>query len=406
MEPVALFTLVSEIHHGPLVVGEAPEGGIKPAVAVVKTVIDPTSCAQPDLKKIFDELPELASIEGHTTIHFAGEVVSRFTMPAFQRTFGKEEEKIDVRWDGLTYSVNVAPGFKRFNGVWNTPGLEIVGKNGRITAKDMVSEFSGDRETISDLSMGELSFRLGSCQITGEGAKSSSLNGLKVTFSIRPASSDSANFSLLVEMEQMKLADKVYGPAVLEFQINNLDAGALSKIQSVLQETQSKLESHSQDEVNALMLPKYLEILTTLLKKSPEIEIRKLSIKTENGNLTGSLKIGIDGSSNFVLNPLALINSLTAHAEINVAEGLLRNTLELVNKNKVLEETKSAGGASGQSDEEVNATVKATIDGQLATMESERFLVKENQNYKASASYQKGTMMLNGRDIPLGNLLH
>ncbi len=154
-----------------------------------------------------------------------------------------------------------------------------------------------------------------------------------------------------------------------------------------------------------MMLGRYLEVLPELLKKSPEIEITKLEVKTSEGDFTGKAKVSFDGAkSDASQNILAMANAITANAELKAGEGLVRRVAVSMMRDKIAAEQKEQGGEA-PSDKEIDAITSGMIDEQLSALVAQNVLVKEAGNYMASASYKAGQMVLNGRPLSLQNLL-
>jgi len=165
------------------------------------------------------------------------------------------------------------------------------------------------------------------------------------------------------------------------------------------------------------MLARYMEILPALLKKSPEIEIKQLTLKTSLGDLTGTARLAFDGTkAGAVQDVLALITGLTVQVDVKIGEGLLRNALTGIMEAEVLAELEEleteipdeesdelASTLPGQ--EEIRALVAERIDEQLAALTEQKILVKEDRTFSAKASYEGGQITLNGRPLSLQDLI-
>jgi uncharacterized protein YdgA (DUF945 family) len=403
------ITLAHDITHGPFPLGKSSDGSLllKPLMAIIETRVVVSPEFRSTLEQLYGQIPEIGSMRDYTLIHLDGGGEENFTIPAFQHTFGKEE-KFTVDWKGLFLQFSFSPDLKGFKGSWNIPGLEIGGKGGELKVGRMKSTFDV-YEAISGLSLGDVSFGLESVEILDrqEAAKPSSLlmRGFSINVSNK-VSGDIVNGIMAVRTDQLKLDDMRYGPAVFELALRNLDAASMARVQQIARETQAQLPPKSAGAIDMqLMLAKYAEILPGLLKKSPELEITQLSVKTAEGDFTGQAKIAIDGTkAENTQNLLMMINAITAQAELKVGERLLHSVARMTMKDKIIAEKQEQDGIA-PTDQEIGAAASAVLNEQLQGLTAMNLIVKENDSYSAKASYKAGEVVLNGRQLPLQDLM-
>jgi uncharacterized protein YdgA (DUF945 family) len=338
-EELVGFTLVHDIRHGPLPLGESPYGKtqLKPVLAIIETRIELSPETQVKLKKIFNELPEIASMKNYTTLSLGGDGEMRLVIPAFHQTVGKDE-KVAVNWKGLTANMAFTADLKKFTGSLSAPGLDAVGDDGHLGINDLASTFD-IHEGIKGLFLGDVSFDLAHLEFAekknGEG-KRFSMDGLKMRTSSQ-AVTDTINYSMTVRIDRAMTHDTQYGPGGCELELRKLDAASLAKLQQVFQELQAQFPHRSVEEINQMMLAKYTEILPELVKKSPEIEITRLSLKTPDGDFLGKAKIVLDGTNAAAINnPLFLLSAVTAHAEFTVTDRLFQRIQETSHRKEII----------------------------------------------------------------------
>jgi uncharacterized protein YdgA (DUF945 family) len=399
--------LVHNITHGPFPLGKSADtkGPFRPVMALIETSIIFSPEAQSRLAELWTQIPEIASMRDSTVIYLDGSGEERLFIPAFQRTFGNQE-KVAVDWKGLSFQADFTADLRAFKGSVGVPGVAVSGKDFDVRIENLRSAFN-THESLSGLWLGEASFALAGLDFTSKlepKSQSMFLRGFNVNTSSK-ASGDVINSSVAVRTEQLKLDEVQTGPGVLEMEFRNLDATSLARLQQAIREEHARPRQQSAEAGKAMAFVRYMEILSGLLKKSPEIEVTKLDVKTALGDFTGKAKIAFDGTKlESSPNLLTLALALSAQAECAAGEDLLRSMATAIMKDQIIGEFQEPDGTA-PSDTEVDEIASARVDEQLEELMAQGILVRENGNYKASASYQAGQMVLNGRPLSLQNLL-
>jgi uncharacterized protein YdgA (DUF945 family) len=397
-------TLAQDISHGPFPFGKPADekGKFRPVMAIIETRIMFSPETQDRLAEFLTQVPEIASMRDYTTIYLDGSGEERLLIPAFQRTFGKED-KINVDWKGLSFQVSFRGDLKGFNGFLSAPGSAFSAKDFDFKIEGVQSAFK-THEGLSGLWLGEASFNLSRLAFTAKQEpkpQAMLIRGFSASTS-STASGDIVNSLIAIRAEELELAERHYGPGVFEMEFRNLDAASLTKLQQAVREQQTQPRQKSAE---AEMLARYTEILSGLLKKSPEIEVKQLDVKTTLGNFTGKARIAFDGTqSDSPLNLLTLAGALTAQVEFVVGERVLRDVVKEMMSAQIIADFQEMEGTA-PSDTEINEIASARVDEQLETLMAQGILVEENGNYKSSASYQAGQIILNGRPLSLQDLL-
>jgi uncharacterized protein YdgA (DUF945 family) len=414
-QPIKL-TLDHDITHGPFPIIKSAQGDsqFKPLMAVfdTKIVLPPETQAQ--FKEVLAQVPEIGSIRDQTTLYLDGNGEEKFVVPPLKRTFG-DEDKVTVDWKGLTLQVNFTSDLKGFKGTLNVPGVELVAKDINLKVKEMKSAFNM-QEGVSGLSLGDASLSLADLEFAeNQEAKTTTfhLRGFSVNTSNK-AAGENINSLLAVRTDQMKLEDVQYGPGVFELEFRNLDAASLAKLQKMLRDVDAQpQQQQSEEATEALSLAKYGEILAGLLRKSPEIEITKFDVKTTEGDFTAKAKVSFDGTKTGPdFNILALANAISAQADCKVGERLLRRLISATTKDKILAEMKEKSGDDDSDldselpdEKELNALVSSAVEEQLSGLMQQGLLQKADGEYRSSASYKAGQIVLNGRPLSLQDLM-
>jgi uncharacterized protein YdgA (DUF945 family) len=406
VQPVQL-TLVHDITHGPFPFWKWPgrEWQFKPVMAIIETGIALSPETHDQLAGIYAQIPEIASTRDYTVIALDGSGEENLLIPAFQHTLGNED-KVAVDWKGLSLRVNFTADLKGYSGTLSVPGLEAVGKDLDVKIKELKCSFNS-HEGLSGFSLGEGSFDLAHLEFVDR--KETEPHSFLITGfsanSASKASGDNVNISVALRTDQVKLDEKRSGSGAFDMELRNLDAASLAKLEQIVGSHQTLPADQSSEALRMMMLARYMEILPGLLKKSPEIEIRRLELKTTDGDFTGKLKVAFDGSKpDATQNLLMLANAITAEVEFKVSEHLLRRAATVLLKDKMVEEWDEEEEET-PSEDEISAAASAGIDEQLSALQAQGIIVREDGNYRASARYESGKLVLNGRALSLKDLM-
>ncbi len=411
--------LIQDLTHGPFPISRLGESESRwqPVMAVIETRLAPGSELENQFTRLWSQFPELATLRDYSVLYLDGKYRERLVMPPFQRTFDPDEP-VAVNWKGLSLQLDFTNDLKDFSGSLNMQGIEARSKELTLQLGELKLSFTTN-EGISGLWLGESSFSLVSLEVTLDQdtePQSLQLQGLSVD-TATSATGDNINSQLGIRTDLLKFDEHRYGPGNFEIEFRNFDAPALALLQESLSEETSQSGQPPATTDQMKMLAKYMEILPALLKKSPEIEIKRLTLKTSLGDLTGTARLAYDGTkAGAVHDVLALIAGLTVQVDVKIAEGLLRNALTGIEEAEVLAEleeleTEPPDGESEELEsalpgaEEIRALVADRIDEQLATLTEQKILVKEDHTFSVKASYEGGQITLNGRPLSLQDLV-
>jgi uncharacterized protein YdgA (DUF945 family) len=224
--------------------------------------------------------------------------------------------------------------------------------------------------------------------------------GFNMTASSDPGAGDTVDCRLGMKLEKAGVENVPYGPADFRLDLRKLDAASLMKIQQVGKETMEQQAKGADEIFNAMAVTRVVSILTTMLKKSPEIEISQLSFVTGEGNFAGKMKIVFDGNATYSLDhPLTLLSALSAQAEATAKDQLIE---------KILTEVYMKDLSSEDDETDKTALQKQAADMVQETLKNlmkEKIILKVNEEYKSSAKYEKGQLTLNDLKIPLQDFL-
>jgi uncharacterized protein YdgA (DUF945 family) len=438
------------ICHGPFPLGNMKD--FKPVVAVIRTTVQSFPELMGNAKEFFDKFPELKNTENRTTVFLSGETESDLTVPAFRRPV-PGDKKIDVVWEGLSAHFTLTEGLKSTTGSIKAPGLQITDPEGSFTMKGAQAVVNL-RQGVRNLNLGDISFEVSSIDFKGTGGKepdSFSANRIKYEMNLKDAGNDCIDAGFTVRVDQAKTVDKTVGPAQINLVFRKLDAESIEKFQAANNALQLQPPA-SAEEVQQRMLANYMLLLGGLIKKSPELELTEVKFAMPEGNFSGKAKVVfIDPKGSIADNPLLLLNSVVAEAECSAQESLARyiaaNVLkgmpepdtagpevaEPAKPGSEVAESEESGSEVAESEESEEAeseapkaaeppkterqkaesaktappkieSVDERVSRTLDQLVQQDLIVKDGGNYKSTASYRAGKVVLNGRTIPLEHL--
>jgi uncharacterized protein YdgA (DUF945 family) len=386
------FALTHEIQHGPVLFGKSADdrSQLKTAAAAMETSVALT----PETQKLLQENVGISfdpsSIKVYTTVHFGGGVDSQLIVPAFQQAVQKEGGE-SVKWEKLVADSTCSGEFKSCKASLSEPGFEVISQSTRVIMNNLTLACDF-REGISGLIFGDAAWEIAKIEYTNTEAKDLKhflLTGMSMKTSTKE-SGDNISSSLGIRFDRSEADDAEYGPGNLSLEFRNLDAASVAKLRQALRDMQNQNSQQPDVQPDQMLFARYMEILPGLLKKSPEIELSELSLKSSKGDFLGKAKIAFDGSkSALVQNPLMILNAVAIHAEFSVTEGLLEGIMGTRFEQEVAEEREQTDEAPYE-EAELKALGTEKAREQLQGLVAQQILIHEGGKYKATASYLNG----------------
>jgi uncharacterized protein YdgA (DUF945 family) len=217
-------------------------------------------------------------------------------MPGIESEEGGQGEKL--KWEGLTGDVKFSPEFKDVDTGLKSPGLHIAGKDSDVTITGLEAEskikYVGPENKYP---VGDINFTVGGIVVKSKDENSGEYDNFSITgIGLTGTSTESEGIldsTHSLGFKELDAGGSKYGPGGYELAIRNIDMASWVQIQELLKKNQNASQT---EEERALFMSELMKIVPGLIKKSPEIELTKLSIKT-SGSLDGHLKISVDGSN-------------------------------------------------------------------------------------------------------------
>lgn len=228
---------------------------------------------------------------------------------------------------GMKSDVNISSGLETVDGNLAIDGASFIKNQMKALLGKVTSDYKLHR-TDTGLYLGEASLSLPSLVITENAQQVFALDKFDAhSKSDITAGLFESHFN--VSLAKMMAQGKVYGPAVLEMSLTNLDAEVLAKINDDLNQMQ-QAQSIERQQALFTLLPQ----LPKLLGKGAHFEISKLSVVlpagTIEGNLTLSLPKGDAG------NPFQLMQKIQGHGQVKIPVAVMKSFVKAAVKQKLL----------------------------------------------------------------------
>jgi uncharacterized protein YdgA (DUF945 family) len=388
--PVTISVL-HRISHGPLPLDDGFQ--FQPVLARVKSqasIVLPAG------------LPKLQSINGNTTVYLAGNSQTTLDMPPTKATAA---DGTAIDWRGLTGSFETSADFKSTKGSLTAPLLNVTGGDGKGVSLSKLRVTVDQQKGASGFDVGTLGVALDKLSVDAA-AGSTAIDGLNVTTTTRE-SAGSLESGASFHFKEVATGDSRQGPGQINIQIRKLDIPTLTKFRTEVQALRK--QKMPQEQVNMMVLGKTLELLGNLAKKSPELEITKLSFKTADGEVTGKAKFVLDGSQLDVSgNPMLMLRALSGEGELSLPDALVRllaredvkRDIEALKKSGKLKKHEIAK-LTPKRIEMITQEALKQLPQYRDSVVTRLKLVPDGPNYKVVGVLKNGQIMVNNEPIAL-----
>lgn len=331
-----------------------------------------------------------------TTIPVRGGGVMLLALPPFQ--LGAPDGG-RLEWHGLR-------GELRFDRDWQHLLLDLNAAGARLSAggqrADKTIEFQ-DLRLRADLREGAAGYPLGETVLTLARFALGPLaaEGLRLASQTR-AAGEHVTLALAHRLEAVHAGGERLGPGELDLELRRLDAAALRKFEQALQELRRKRLPAEQ--ANLIGAGKVLELIATLARQAPELEVTTLRLQTAGGELSGRARFVLDGRSlDLGANPMLLLTALSGELELTLPPGMIAPLLApLILKD--IEASRAAGRLTAEEAARLTPAVLAQVTDQalplyLPRHPYTRFLVREAGRYRLRAEWRQGRLLVNGEPV-------
>mgnify|MGYP001811785449 CR=1 FL=1 len=389
-----------EIWHGPLPFGQSSDGRwhFKPMSAVVETSVDRTKPPSGLIGDVFAHCPELYDSFELTEFDFAGNGLSNYSVPGFERSFGEGDETITLDWQGMNGVATIDKSMKNIKGNVTIPSVRILTETSRVESSNIRSSYRVF-EDFGGLLLGNVTLDAATMSLSSNQGKTE-LND----FQFRNAAQleeDTVSYSISIGIETIMTAGETYGPAGFELDFTGLDAATILKVQKQLQTIQAEVKALTEEEISNRIFAIYADALPELIKRDPEIKLNYLNMTGPTGEFWSQGVIRFTNPGGRKINDMqSFLATIRASSDSQVSKDLLRNILTgLISEQ--LAEAKEAGQLGDISVEQLIVMAEGASIEQLNKLVADGAIVDEGKNYRALFKFEKREATLNGKPLQL-----
>ena len=394
--PGASVSVLHRISHGPLPLDDDFQP--LPLLARVKSQI---SVSLPGGLK-------LPPMNGKSTVYLAGNSTTRIDMDAYKKPAPKagEVEPFELEWKGMSGDFTLSADYKNLKGEMRAPLLQFAFQNGSFSLSK-IQVNADTQESASGLDVGSMA--LGADKFVMDDKSKNdqiSIDGLRLSSDTQEAGGN-VNSTVSFQFRGLEAGGVKQGAAQINMQLRKVDVATLVKFKKEVRELRK--QKMPPEQVNMMVLGKTMELLGQLAKKSPELEITKLSFKAEDGDVTGRAKFVLDGSQLDVSgNPMLMLKALSGEGEVNLPDSIVRLLAE-PDVRRDIEALKTSGKLSAKEIAKLAPKRIAAITTQALrdlpqykeNVVTRLRLVKEGANYRIVAALKDGQLRVNNEPLQL-----
>ena len=284
-KPPYVMTVVSDIHHGPVIFGVSDHPVFASSV-VVTTVEFPHDLDAP-LHFYFGDKPPVRLT---TTVAFDGASNTHIFSPAYNGP--SQDGRLTVSWKGMvgdSASTGIAPGAK-ITSSFKAPGLVVKGQGGIVEFQSFAASGEG-HDPKSGLFLGHAMISLAKLQldVPSQDAPNTHLMLSGLSFSDDVAPKDHMlTMKLGARVKDIEVADQHYGPGQYDMALRNLGEKVVAEYVKTMRDLRGMQTRGVQNAKAMIELRRRLMGLANeFLKSSPQFEIGRASLGTKRGRDRG-----------------------------------------------------------------------------------------------------------------------
>lgn len=391
------LSLVSHIRHGPLLYEVA--GSPELVYAVVDTTVELPHALEGPLRRYFgDREPVRAT----TVVAFDGTSKTYISSPLVKGVSRSGDVHVD--WRGLDGRLTTSHG-DAYALHLSMPRVIIRNGGGEFDVASVETSARG-RKLSGGLWQSASTLSLGKMDLHPSGAKGRdrrfSLSGLSFSENVVPkAGTLSAHFD--ARLAGLAVDDRRFGPGRYTVEVRNISRSALARYKRVMQTAQAL---HRQGlrgpQILARLGARVAGLAGEFLKKSPQVEISRLSLNTAQGEVQGRLLVTFDGSGPFNVSDVGmLMGRLHARGRVAMPAEVFKALLAGVERKRVTAALR-AGGPDMPDGATVTAMTDAAVQKELRTLTQGGLISTAGGQYSANVTYENGRLRVNGRPVGAG----
>ena len=385
--------LAHEIRHGPVAIDRLLDGQFDAALVQARIKSRVRLILQREAGQA--EAPstlKFPPITVETAIALNGDGDFRAELPAKQQA---GDEKPAIEWSAVSATMRIDREWKKFHINVRAPRIAVagIGATSHPVTLSGIAFRSDTNAGVAGYLFGESSLAIK--QVTIDPAMV--FDGVRFVAVARPAG-DNVALKFSNGINQVSVAGRRFGPGQLTVEARRLDAAMLKKFEHELNTIYTK--NLPEEQTTLLILGRLLELVSGLAKKVPELEITRLSVKIDGHEISGKGKLVLDGSkSDLSENPMLLLTALRGEAELTVPSAILKPMFAPLIKRDISESAQrgelNPDELAQVDPETMSRIVDQALPLYLARNDFTRLLVPDSGQYKVSAVFRRGQLLVN-----------
>jgi len=332
-------------------------------------------------------------------ILLAGYTIHEVALDYTPRTYA-QGKKIKA-WDGLRGEIRFDRDWNNLQTELHAPGLRLTADKTDLLRFDELRLTSNLKQGVAGLYLGHSELIVGKLVVRHPAQPGPlELRNLRADSQTRAGGPETIDVRIRYRLQEIHFNGTRLGPGELLLEFRRLDAAALQAYEKKLRKLAR--EGKPPEQISMIVLGESLKLLGVLARRSPELEVMRVSLQSDRGELTGRAKLAIDGArANIADNPLLLLTALHGNADVRVPAGYIRPLLEPI----IRQDIESLGRArrigredmKAMSPEQLGTIITNALPHYLSRHPLTRHLVSDGENYRLQATLRRGELLINGQ---------
>lgn len=341
-----------------------------------------------------------APLKSQVRIGLTGTQHVTFSSPAYHGPL-HNDRSVDVDWQGLSGEAEISAGQDRVTLSMAAPGLEVSGEEGSLALQGLSAQSRMRKQAEhlwlgeSDLGLDRLAMDLPNNQDGGR--IQAEVAGIRADSAITEGkAADLLRLGLGWGFEAATVDGRNFSDGALAMELRNIDRAAYRELQERATDLQgADLTQEQLAERNLALLQ---ELLPRFLGRSPKLKVSRLQLETDDGRMEGTARAAYRGDPEaeaLPANPARMLQRLNAHARLTLDKPLLLAVLKTTAENKLAAKERIGPDQAKQ-------MAPRVAQMRLGMLQGMGILVAEDGKYSVEASWEEGSVTVNGRPLGMG----
>ncbi len=294
---------------------------------------------------------------------------------------------------GARGRVGWSADFGRVTERFTAPRLEIDGPGGVVRLRDVSLE-DHSRRAPSGLMQGEMTLRAASFDAAATGSKRFSLSVTGLELHSAGAEHDGAmTVRMAMRAHTIRAGAIEVGPLIYELRIARLDTGAVVRLQKAMRRLRDQVADPAV--FRRRFAGQVLTLLLDLLRRSPEIVLERLSLRTGAGPVLLRGRVKFPAS---ILPGRNWWEGLVGGAQLRAPATLLRAALGTQARSQLVA-ARRKGAVQGLDPAQIGRVAALMGRQRMQALTARGLLECDGGECRAALRYDSGRLTVNGRDL-------